>query len=116
MKRIISLLTIVSMLVVMVVSCTPNGAPLSLVGVWKLDNEGSDNCYEFTDKDEFKIGTEKNRVLAGKITKATCNEITIKAEGSSTETTYKYELSCDSLRLTNSNPKYSGSTMNFKKL
>ena len=98
MKKIISGLAILSMLLVMLASCTPNGTPLSLVGVWKADSDPV-MYMEITNKDEIYYGSKKDNLQkAAEITKCTCDEITTKT--GNIEETSKYELSGNNLTFT----------------
>jgi hypothetical protein len=107
MKKIVGLFVMVVMMVMMAVSCTPNGAPLSLVGVWKSEVEEYQRIYdsetgtyiyssetvkstryfEITDDDYVASGSTKEALEAqkqdkehncAKIIKATCNELHFK--------------------------------------
>ena len=115
MKKIVGLFVMAVMMVMMAVSCTPNGAPLSLVGVWKSETtyEGSTpssvNYVEFTDDDYIIHGStkdalensKKTRSTTGtKIFKATCSELYMKSANQTSDNTYvvyHYELAGNKL-------------------
>ena len=101
MKKIISLMAVVTALIMMLSACTPSGMPTSLVGVWKTEteeyvyNHGSytdetetyESYIEFTDDDYYISANTKERLdefkndkknHCSQIVKATCNELYVK--------------------------------------
>ena len=117
MKKIIGLFVMAVMMVMMAVSCTPNGAPLSLVGVWKTETtyEGVSlsniHYMEITDDDFYITASTKDgletakrvRETSGtKIVSATCNELHTRSVSVTSDNQYgviKYELAGDKLTI-----------------
>ncbi len=126
MKKIISLMAVVTALIMMLSSCTPNGMPTSLVGVWKTETEQYiyknggytdetktyESYIEFTDDDYYISASTKDELdeykndkknHCSQIVKATGNELYIKScsqISDDTLTVIKYELVGDKLTLT----------------
>jgi hypothetical protein len=102
MKKAIGLMIAAMALAMMAVSCTPNGASLSLVGKWYYETGSVTNYMEIKKDDAIewsaKVGSVEQTGRKAKITKATCNKITFKYEdGSKEEMETLYELSGDNL-------------------
>ncbi|MBQ3922808.1 MAG: hypothetical protein II707_05875 [Spirochaetales bacterium] len=102
MKKAIGLMIAAMALAMMAVSCTPNGASLSLVGKWYKES-GNTTYYMEIKKDDTiwssaKVGSgsESASVKTATIKKATCNKITVKPENGD-EQEILYELSGDNL-------------------
>ena len=107
MKKAFGLLVAVMALVMALSSCTPNGAPLTMVGKWSFDY----GCIEVTDKDDVYYGlTTSTMQKVGTITKCTCDEVTL--DTSWIKGTWKYEISGNSMTLTNDSTKYEFSKIN----
>ena len=106
MKKIIVLFTAVMALAMILSSCTAAGTPAGLIGKWAYD-DNSNAGIEIKDDDTVWGWSGSGSAKSGTITKCTCDEITIKSEVSglglsvASETTSKYELSCDTLVLKN---------------
>ena len=93
MKKAFGLLVAVMALVMALSSCTPNGAPLTMVGKWSTDLTLGKLYIDIRDDDTiwYKSGSSTYNKYAD-IKKCTCNEITISLVGSNSETTSKYEI------------------------
>ncbi|MBP5448557.1 MAG: hypothetical protein J6Y01_00400 [Spirochaetales bacterium] len=125
MKKIISLMAVVTALIMMLSACTPSGMPTSLVGVWKTEteqyvyNNGSytdetetyESYIEFTDDDYYISANTKERLdeykndkknHCSQIVKATCNELYVKGCSQISDDSLmiiKYELVGDKLTI-----------------
>ena len=107
MKKAFGLLVAVMALVMALPSCTPNGAPLTMVGKWSFDG----GYIEVMDNDDVyhSFLSLSSMQKVGTITKCTCDEVTL--DTSWLNGTYKYEISGSSMTLTGDNTKFE-----FKKL
>lgn len=111
MKKAFILFAATVALVMVLSSCTPNGVPAGLIGEWKLDSGSfyiaNITEFEITYNDEIKADIGGGKRTVGIIKKGTCNEITFLITPIP-EKTYKYEVSCNDLALTDDENDRSG--------
>ena len=93
MKKALGILVAVMALVMALSSCTPNGAPLTLVGKYYQGNVE----LNIEDDDTIKAGSKGAVSPWGKITKCDCKNMTVKV--GNTEYSGTYELSGKTLTL-----------------